>query len=561
LRQAVPPQTAPIPLGPLKKFVESLQKLKYNNYQIVLIILETFATQFPGELIDEIREKHGGNNEEDLDCSIIYEEINIRSPTDTSLQVEFEQAESQENLKTQRNLTTPQAPAQLELETQQNLSESEVDNYENPKDDLIGSSHVSEKQDTNTAEMTTVLLGERKLPIFMGEKDESFREFFQKFEAYRGHFKLTTEEEVMPHFQAALKGDASKLVKLLLQADKKTKYRDICAALRDCYCHPTKLSTARQKLYNAQKKKTESMQQYLLRLIDIVTSTEESEGNTKEMNEIIVEKLVKALPVSIYREMIKKEELTPLTVIPQALELIREAPDEKECMRVIRGVSGKDTSDSSPSSDSDSEDEENKKRKKRMEKLLKDWTEKKNTPKVQEEPSKKEERNETVAALAKEIEKLSINLVQWQESQKKQKEENKQEQKPEQPNNSQQRGGRNNGWGGYRGGQRGRGYYQQGYQHNYQQPQGQSNSQMGYFPNPHQHQAPQQQFQQGGQMPLNIGPPPQQWATMGGHRSPPFPQQHYSNMPQYGQSQGERKRCWNCNSTWHLSFNCDKPKN
>jgi len=187
--------------------------------------------------------------------------------------------------------------------------------------------------------MATVLLGEKKLPTFRGHHNENFRDFFDKFQAYADHFKIK-EDEILTHFKAALKGNAAKIVKALVQENSKVPYAEVCVALKQFYCQPTQLSMARQKLYNAEKKRGESMHKYLFRLLDIVTSTEESEANTKELNDIIVKKLVYALPISIYRVMHSKEGLTPLTVIPEAMNLIREAPDEKECMRKITGGGG-----------------------------------------------------------------------------------------------------------------------------------------------------------------------------------------------------------------------------
>jgi len=72
-------------LALLKTFVQNLRKLRYEDYAITLIILESFAGQFPSELLEKIREQRRqesealGAEEEESDCSIIYEEITVKT--------------------------------------------------------------------------------------------------------------------------------------------------------------------------------------------------------------------------------------------------------------------------------------------------------------------------------------------------------------------------------------------------------------------------------------------------------------------------------------------------
>jgi len=314
--------------------------------------------------------------------------------------------------------------------------------------------------------------------------------------------------------------------------------------------------------------------------MDIVSDTETEELNARELNNIIVEKIMYALPAPIYRQLLSSQaDLTPLTVIPEAMKLIREAPDEKKSMKIMRGLKkrSEDSSSDSDSSSGSEEEADNKKGKKdkRLKNLLKEWSKKKEEKEEQHlvQESKKTEKprevqEDSMAVLAKQMESLSVNLINWQKQQELKTQENKLQER----NKQEQRdfGDQGRGRGGYRG-RGGHNYQGNGYQ-GYQQL---SISQMGYLP-------PQQYLQSQTQQGVQFAPRQQQqqqpqggmWATMGG----PYPQnsQHTSNMPPQMQApmiqpqsnyQGpqqqsqyrERKRCFNCGSTWHLRYNCDKP--
>ncbi|KAJ1530263.1 hypothetical protein ONE63_005185 [Megalurothrips usitatus] len=276
------------------------------------------------------------------------------------------------------------------------------------------------------------------------------------------------------------------------------------------------------------------------------------EATTQELNKIIVEKLVFAMPMSIYREMEKKkDDLTPLSVIPQAMTLIRDSPDEKKCMKIMNGSVKSSDSEDSESDEEEEEHAEAKKKEKHTKKLLKEWTRKSEAaPKVEQDTAKKEAHDERMAALEKQLAQLSVNLVQWQEGQQKEEVKEKQGEKPAQPNYNQYQGGGNRG-GGYRGGYRGRGGYhyqsqnhQGSYQNNFQQPFGQA----------HSPQQPFHNYSQMGYMPQQQQPP-QQRATMSyAQAQPQMTQQNPQQGQQFNPQRG-RKRCYTCGSTWHLQYN------
>ncbi|KAJ1529981.1 hypothetical protein ONE63_006709 [Megalurothrips usitatus] len=329
---------------------------------------------FPAAVSREIQATRGEIKEqEELECSIVYEEILVNTPERPSLLKEFEEAK-QEQEKPGETVTIAKEDSEVENSSYNLEPESSVRSLNNnsveesvkePEEELKVIAET--KIEFTMPDTPAIMLGERKLPKFGGNPNESFRQFFEEFEVYRSHFKLAPND-IMPHFKSAFKGNALKLLNSILQAKKDESYKDVCAKLKEFYSRSTQLPKARQKLYNEKKKKNESMEDYMVRMVDIVMSTESDEATTQELNKIIVEKLVFAMPMSIYREMEKKkDDLTPLSVIPQAMTLIRDSPDEKKCMKIMNG-SGK--SSDSEDSESDEEEEEHAEAKKKKEEIV-----------------------------------------------------------------------------------------------------------------------------------------------------------------------------------------------
>lgn len=95
-----------------------------------------------------------------------------------------------------------------------------------------------------------VLMGGRKLPVFR-EHEESFKEFFQQFEAYCRYYQLE-EKDILVQFKEAFKGKAKKLLNSLQHKSPKATYQQVSQELKTYYYYPVKMSKARKtaKLQN-----------------------------------------------------------------------------------------------------------------------------------------------------------------------------------------------------------------------------------------------------------------------------------------------------------------------
>jgi len=471
-------------------------------------------------------------------------------------------------------------------------------------------------ENNNRDNMATVVQGAQKRPKFEGRRGEDFEEFESKLNEYIRHYKIDVTGK-LPTLKEALGGDALLMYKSILQAEPKTSFAETMTHLREYFMHTPQVPKIKRKLHTMKKNKHESMSAFMFRMIKVTKHLEPEHGAIEELQTLIVDKLLEALPPQIYRILDKKRrDLVPCQVIPEALKHIEGAPDEKKCKRIIYGDDYSDSEESSSSSDSEEEHHSRKKKKKDSfeKKLLGEPRERAATreekvPQVEAKSSTSNEGQDLVDTIAKEFNKLSINLLEWQKEMAKtmQHSNSRSNDKGDQQAAGYSQGNSQNT---YQGRGRGRGGYnyqqnkdrlsnipgqpqlqQQNTQQQVQQtPQFQEllkmvleqHIQQKQVMQPQQQQQVQQQQQyhnhQQEYMPMqNLAPHqnPQNvrrapnvnmpahnnnWATMGTHDQYHGNRQRQPNT-NYQASFG-RRQCYGCGSPYHMIANCDqRPKN